>query len=224
MGVFYKVRVVNKDGELVTKRRFTAQDAAFRFAQDKLIHRREVQVRRQVVDELKIYSNDSWGITAKGPNGPWQKASGPFKMSFFHTSVTKQLPVSASLEEERAQMRLLDQIARSRGFNGISYSWVIFPSGRIHEGRGNFVVEAATEGFNTTSDSICFAGNGDQFALSSLQIRAATGFLNKLQNDGVYVKSGLDVRGHREVSTEGKSCPGNKVPDSVLAGIQAAVN
>lgn len=218
--IVYHVRVV-EDGKVVLKRRFALKDQAFTFAADKLIRRRRVRIARQRIFRLETHSNESWGIR---PHAPWTKAAGPFKQVFLHTSVTKQLPVSASLEAEQEQMRLLDQIAHSRGFNGISYSWGIFPSGRAHEGRGDFVIEAATEGFNTTSDSIVCVGNGDLVGLSRSQRAAIVAIINRKQRQGVFVQSGLNVRGHREISTQGKSCPGHKITDADLAAIQRAVN
>lgn len=221
----YDVRIVSADGELVTQKRFIAKDAALNFLADKLIHRRRAKVARKRVFVLETFSNSAWsqGLVL-APNGPWQTAPGPYAMCFLHTAVTQQLPMSATVEQERQRMRLLHQIALSRGFNGISYSWIVFPSGRAWEGRGDFVVEAATEGFNTTSDSICFDGNGDAFAPNESQLAAAKALINRKQANDVYVKTGLNVRGHREVSTQGKSCPGTKFTDAHIASIQKAVN
>lgn len=221
----YDVRVVDKDGKLVTKKRFTAKDAMLRFIADKLTGRRRVKIARRRITTLETFQNTAWsqGLTLM-PLGAWQKTAGPYSQAYLHTAVTPQLPVSATVAQERERMRLLHQIAVSRGFNGISYSWIIFPSGRAWEGRGDHVVEAATEGYNSTSDSICFDGNGDAFAPSSIQLAAARMLINRKQTKGVYVKTGLDVRGHREVSTQGKSCPGNKFTDAHIAAIQKAVN
>lgn len=218
--IFYNVRVV-EDGKVVLKRRFAAKDVALRFVADKLVRRRQVRIARQRVFQLETIQNTEWGLQ---PHEPWEKAAGPLRMAFLHTSVTTQLPVSASVEQEKEQMRLLDQIAHSRGFNGISYSWAIFPSGRCYEGRGDLVIEAATEGFNTSSDSFCFVGNGDVFALSSLQKVAVRMLIDRKQRQGHLVMTGLDVRGHREVSTQGKSCPGRMITDEDIEAVQRQVN
>jgi hypothetical protein len=216
--VFYNVRVI-ENGKLVTKRRFATKAAAVNWAADKLIRRRRVKIARDRVFQLDTFRNTVWGPR---PHDPWQFVTGPLSTLFIHHSVTSQLPVSATRDQEIAQMRLLDQIAHSRGFNGISYCWAIFPSGRCYEGRGWLAVEAATEGHNTTSDSIVFVGNYSTFALSDLQQRAVRGLVNRAQEQGVFVKSGLDVRPHRSASAT--SCPGTKITDAIIAEIQKAVN
>lgn len=217
---FYTVRVV-KDGQLVEKRRFLLKDRAFIWAKDNLFGRRQVKVTQRRIFKLEVHQNTDYQLL---PHDPWVSANGTFEAVFLHTSVTKQLAVTASEQEERDQMELLDQIAHSRGFNGISYTWAIFPSGRAWEGRGDRVIEAATEGFNTTTDSIVFVGNGDVFPLSALQKKAAVALINRKQKKGVYVEGTLNVRGHREVSTQGKSCPGTKITDADIAAIEKAVN
>ena len=55
-------------------------------------------------------------------------------------------------------MRYLQQIAFSRGFADISYSYVIFRSGRVYEGRGFEVVGAHTLGHNAEI-GVAFVGN-----------------------------------------------------------------
>jgi N-acetylmuramoyl-L-alanine amidase len=214
----YDVRVI-EDGELVTKKRFAAKDAALNFAADKLVRRRRVTIARKRVLILETFQNTEWGIQ---PHDPWVPTQGPLSMLFIHHSVTKQLPVSATVAEEKQQMRLLDQIAHSRGFNGISYSWAVFPSGRCYEGRGWLVVEAATKDFNTVSDSIALVGNYSQFEMNDRQSAAIRKLVNRAQENGVFVRSGLNVRAHREVAAT--ACPGTKVTDAEIQEIQRAVN
>ena len=216
--ILYDVRILD-DGKLVTKKRFAAKTAAVNWLSDKLKGLREGKIRGVRVFELETFQNSEWGLA---PHDPWQSAPTPVSTLFIHHSVTTQLPKSASVADEKEQMRILDQIAHGRGFNGISYCWVIFPSGRCYEGRGWGVVEAATEGHNTDSDSIVFAGNYSSFALSEEQQAAVRALINKAQAQGFLVKSGLDVRAHRETSQT--SCPGAKITDAMIAGIQKAVN
>lgn len=83
---------------------------------------------------------------------------------YFHHSVTKHLPVDASVAEECAQMRNIEAIGQQRfgpdGWGGISYTHVGFPSGRIYEGAGIDRVSAHTgPGRNRGGAGFCFAGN-----------------------------------------------------------------
>ena len=119
-------------------------------------------------------------------------------------------------------MRLLDQIAHSRGFNGISYSWAVFPSGRCYEGRGWLVIEAGTEGHNTSGDSIVMVGNKSAFPMTEQQQAALPALINRAQVAGVFVKGSLNVRAHREVSQT--SCPGSKISAAQIAAVQKSVN
>jgi hypothetical protein len=214
----YDVRVI-EDGKLVTKKRFAAKDAALSFIADKLVRRRKVRIVRRRVFVLETFQNTEWGVQ---PHEPWVSTPGPLSMLFIHHSVTKQLPVSATVGEEKEQMRLLDQIGHARGFNGISYSWAVFPSGRCYEGRGWLVVEAATKDFNTVSDSVALVGNYSQFALNDRHRAAIRKLINRAQRNGVFVRSGLNVRAHREVAVT--ACPGTKVTDAEIQRIQRAVN
>lgn len=219
MAIRYDVRVLNKDGKLVTKKRFKAKDAAVNFAADKLVRRRQVKIRRREVFALETFSNTTWG---PAPHDPWTPAPRPVKTVFIHHSVTQQLPVSASVDQEKAQMKLLDQIAHGRGFNGISYCWAVMPSARCWEGRGFGIIEAATENFNTSADSIVLAGNYSSFAMNDEQKQAIIALIKRGQRDGFFITRGLDVRAHREVSAT--SCPGSKISDALIQEIQKAVN
>lgn len=216
----YDVRVI-EDGKVVTQRRFKLKAAAVKFLADKLVRRRKATIRKGRVFVLETFGNSVWG-PPKTPLGPWQSAKGPLKEVFIHHPVIAELPVSASIEQEKAQMRLLEQIGISRGFNGISYSWIVFPSGRAWEGRGWLVIEAGTEGHNTSGDSISLAGNKDAFAMSEQQRIAVRKLIEQGQRVGALAKTGLDVRAHREVSQTG--CPGKHVTAAQIDAWQKAVN
>ena len=59
-------------------------------------------------------------------------------------------------------------------------------------------------------------------ALSPEQRAAIPLLIKRAQSQGVFVKSGLDVRAHREVSAT--SCPGSKVSADYIQELQKAVN
>ncbi len=216
--IFYTVRVL-EDGKVVRKRRFAAKDRAFNWAAEKLHRGRRVTVSRKDVFKLVTFENTAWGPS---PHDPWVPAPKPISEVFIHHSVTAQLPATATVEQEKAQMKLLDQIAHGRGFNGISYCWAVMPSARAWEGRGFGIVEAGTEGHNTSGDSIVLVGNYSEFVPSADQKKAVIALINRGQRDGFFVKSGLNVRAHREVSQT--SCPGDKVTNAWVNEIQQAVN
>jgi len=214
----YTVRVV-EDGKLVTKKRFTTKDKLVNFVKEKSRPGRSLKISTQRVFQLETFQNTAWG---PAPHDPWVAAPKPISEIFIHHSVTTQLPVTASVDQEKGQMKLLDQIAHSRGFNGISYCWACFPSSRCWEGRGFGIIEAGTEGHNTSGDSIVLVGNYSSFNMNAGQKQAVIALIKRGQKNGFFVTSGLNIRAHREVSAT--SCPGDKVTAADIQEIQKAVN
>jgi hypothetical protein len=215
----YDVRVVDKDGKLVWKKRFAAKDKALNAFKDKLTGMRRGSFRPVRVFVSERFQNTAWG---PAPHDPWIPGPKPISIVYIHHSVTAQLPVTATVSREAQEMRLLDSIAHGRGFNGISYCWAVMPSSRCWEGRGFGIVEAGTEDHNTDADSIVLVGNYSSFKPSEAQRVAIIDLINRGQAAGFFVKTGLDVRPHRQTSAT--SCPGSKVLDEWIQSIQKAVN
>jgi hypothetical protein len=102
----------------------------------------------------EVLSRAKWD--AKPPRQTPSRMSSTRDGVFIHHSVSR---APSTVAAERAEMRNLQQIAFSRGFNDISYSFIVFPSGRIYEGRGKGVEGAHTLGYNDTAYGLCCAGN-----------------------------------------------------------------
>lgn len=166
-----------------------------------------------------VISREEWG--AKPPRAHLGTVTDPVKEVFIHTSVTSELPKTATVQQEKNAMLVLQGIAFGRGFSDISYSFVIFPSGRIYEGRGWGVEQAATLGYNAKSYSFCTGGNTDAYQETKEQKLSIISLINRGQNQGRIVKH-VDVRGHREVAP--KACPGRLFTDQDLQKIQYDVN
>lgn len=216
MDTDYIVRLLN-DGKEVRRKRFETKAGMWDWLGPRVEKHDQSRIIRVQEFQLQTFDNSTWGLM---PHAAWEAAPTPVSTLFLHHTVTANLPVTASVAEEKEQMRLLDSIAHGRGFNGISYCWVIFPSGRCYEGRGWGVIEAATEGHNTDSDSIVFAGNYMTRPLTDLQQDAVRALIDKAQRDGFLAKQ-LDVRPHR--SSSQTSCPGDKITDGVVEAIEEDV-
>lgn len=105
------------------------------------------------------------------------------------------------VDQDQSMRTLQDFHMNTRGWYDIAYSWVVYPDGRIYEGRGWGVSGAHTENWNSRSHGVCAVlGPGEiptQDMLDSIAVvikehnhRYGTGF----------------VRPHHAVNST--SCPG----------------
>lgn len=132
---------------------------------------------------------------------------GPASNVSIHHSVTKQLSPTASRAEEHEQMRALESIGQSRFGTGISYNVVVFPSGRAYQGCSFNRRGTHTGGRNSTTRSICFAGNYEVNKPTDAQIATAARIYS--EGEGSQWRRDAALFGHRDVS--GTACPGRHV-------------
>lgn len=150
----------------------------------------------------QIISRKTWG--ARHNDGFYNRKVGRLD-KYAHHSVTTQLDEDATLAEEYREMRKLDDIGQSRFGGGISYTFPIFPSGRIYEGHSVGRVGAHTQGHNSTAVAFCFVGNYETNKLTQAQIDAAAWLLNHGVKQGWWTELKIDG-GHRD--TKATACPG----------------
>ena len=150
---------------------------------------------------VSIASRGSWG--ARYPDGDLT-LTGPAVEVFVHHSVTAHLSADASIAAEAEQMRALESVGQSRFGTGISYNVVIFPSGRAYQGVSWNRRGTHTGGRNSTSRSICFAGNYETTTPTSAQISTAAAIYRE-GKDRWWTRD-APLRGHRDVSQT--ACPG----------------
>jgi len=106
---------------------------------------------------MKVYTWKEWGAKAD-PAGLYNQTVSSTGTVFLHHSVTS-ISRFATLATEKEHMRMLERIHLGNGWNGIGYSYVVFPSGRVYLGRGFNHVTAAQAGHNTGNGAICFVGD-----------------------------------------------------------------
>lgn len=104
-------------------------------------------------------------------------------------------------------MRELEQFHLNRGFTGIGYHFVLFPSGRLYEGRPVWAVPAAQEGANSGTVAIAFVGDYTKDRTTRRQrLRVRVALINLRIRRGVRF-----LGGHREAPGQSTACPGDNI-------------
>lgn len=152
----------------------------------------------------EIAGRGSWG--ARYPDGD-MNLYGLAEEVFVHHTVTALLPASASPGDEREQMRAIESVGQSRFGTGISYNVIIFPSGRAYQGVSFNRRGTHTGGRNSTTRSICFAGNFEVATPTDAALATATDIYH--DGKGRWWEGDAPLRGHRNVSQT--ACPGRNL-------------
>lgn len=127
------------------------------------------------------------------------------KELWLHHSITNPFGSDASLAQDCQHMRDFEQIGENRFGSGISYTWVVMPSGRVFQGHDIDRQGTHTYQRNNRSRAICLAGNYDVTGLPSRMERAVSALLRELG-------ATLDG-GHRDVYPT--ACPGRYAYDRI---------
>lgn len=154
--------------------------------------------------ELDIISRSRWGAQYRGGDGA---AGLPAREVWLHHSATTAPPASASLELDTIAVRLLEEIGHARFGAGISYTFVVLPSGRVFEGHGVARRGTHTGGRNATSRGICLLGNYEQTEPTRAQVNAVAQLLAHGARAGWWARAAL-AGGHRDVKAT--ACPGGR--------------
>lgn len=168
---------------------------------------------------IEIITRAEWG--ARHGRGQDVSSKLPWGEVVLHTEAgSKHAP--ASLATECRWIRAIESFhVNTRGWDGIAYTFLIAPSGRIFEGRGWGRSGAHTETRNSTAAGVCFLGHGDKWPATEAQWASARWLigegvrLNKLEPSP-------RIGTHAEYSQKGKTCPGTLIAPHVqprLAGI-----
>lgn len=112
-------------------------------------HAKAVRYLRKLIrheHSTRIISRVEWG--AAPPNGGYSR-QGTLIAGVQHHTAMPTLPADATAEQEKQRMRDLQRAHQGQGWTDIGYALVVFPSGRIYEGRPAWAVGAHTLGHNT---------------------------------------------------------------------------
>ena len=149
---------------------------------------------------IKIITRSEWG--ARPPRGSLTPQTVVNEI-FIHHTVYPALSPGASIGEEMQRMRDLQRFHQdTRGYTDIAYQLVVFPSGRIYEGRPAGFQGAHTLNRNSTSKAVCFDGNFEESRPTDKAIHSA-------RLACAHLGKGKPIRAHAAVFPTG--CPGANV-------------
>ena len=169
---------------------------------------------------MNVITRAQWGAGPKrgsdvSPKLPWAEV-------VIHTEAGSQRS-PASEGTEKGWIRAIEafHVGPSRGWDGIAYSFLIAPSGRIFEGRGWGRSGAHTEGRNSIAAGICFLGHGDKWPATDAQWASTRWLIGEGIRLGKLQRR-PKITGHKDYSQKGKTCPGTLIYpllQAKLAGI-----
>jgi len=156
-----------------------------------------------------IASRASWG--ARYQNGVGSRPAKGLQ-KYLHHSVTRHLPRTASVAQERAECRTVERIGQQRFGAGISYTILLFPSGRLYWGAGIDRISYHSGGGNdgkprnTIGVGICLVGNTHANDMTQEQEDALVWLLRHGVRQGWWNDPAI-TEGHRDFKAT--SCPGD---------------
>lgn len=108
---------------------------------------------------LNIVTRAQWGARS-WRRTPTANTLTPASIVFIHQTESVTLSPRATQAQEIAHLKQIEeQHVGVNGWAAIGYSYLVFPSGRVYEGRGFSKVPAAQESANFGNGAIAFVGN-----------------------------------------------------------------
>lgn len=161
-----------------------------------------------------LITRSAWG--ARHPGG-WAdrrrtlpiRAAGPGGGVWLHHTVTAAPPPGATLAQDVAAVRTLENIGQQRFGGGISYTFVVTPSGRLFAGHLIERKGAHTVGHNLAGASIALIGNYERTAPTDAAVRAVAACLRLMVARG-WLDTPRLRGGHRDAPGSATACPGDR--------------
>ena len=156
---------------------------------------------------LNVIPRSEWG--ACRPNGSRNRPM-PYASFVLHHTAGVHLPATATPARERAVMRCLERTGFQRfgPAQGISYTYVVFASGRVYAGHSPHRQGAHTRGMNRTHAAIALVGNYTAKRPTQAQEVAIARLLVREYRAGRSRQARI-THGHRDAPGAWTTCPGN---------------
>lgn len=156
---------------------------------------------------MRIIPRSEWGARHAAA---WKNLDAPLpaREVWLHHSVTVAPDLVPPFDDDDAAVRTLERIGQQRFGWGISYSFVITPTGRVYEGHRIDGVGSHTGGRNSTSRAICFLGNYEDDDPTREQLEAAAWLLRYGADPARGWWAPRLSGGHRDAPGASTACPG----------------
>lgn len=152
---------------------------------------------------MQIIARAQWGAAYAAGFGP---APLPARELWLHHTATATPPTDASFDQDAGDVRQIERVGQQRFGGGISYTFVVLPSGRVFEGTGPGRQGAHTKGRNSFSRAIVLLGNYDVAPPTNLAL-AAVAELTRYGHGQGWWPDRL-TGGHRDAPGASTACPG----------------
>lgn len=147
------------------------------------------------------FTRATWNTHAPTFREPLRR---PVRQAYIHHSGGAGPPLTGPAEQDWMRRTQRYHI-EGRGWSDIGYNHVIMPSGHVYEGRGWEVQGAHTEGRNSRSIGVCFAGNFELGEPTPAALASARELL-RLGVAAGHLTNDYTLAGHRD--TKATTCPG----------------
>ncbi|MGJ9405247.1 N-acetylmuramoyl-L-alanine amidase [Nesterenkonia aurantiaca] len=164
-----------------------------------------------------IYTRVQWGALFVAGFGD-RSANYPLREVWTHHTVMTHLSPNATVAQEMAEMRRIERVGQDRFGRGISYNFVIFPSGRIYMGLGASRIGAHTGGRNSISLSVAFAGNYETNRPTTAALATYELLLRDFHKEGI-VAAPRTNGGHRDAPGHSSNACAGRHLQAELPGV-----
>lgn len=147
----------------------------------------------------EIVSRATWG--AAPTRGRLEALKLPVDRLWLHHTVT------AFSGDPHADARDVQAVAFSRGFQDVSYTWLVHPDGTILDGRG-LTVGAHTRGENRSSVAVALIGNYEELVPTDAQVASVRWLVALHVGLGALRPGRYPTGGHRDAPGAATACPG----------------
>lgn len=181
--------------------------------------------------DLHIIERENWSDL----RAPGHKLDHPVRHVLIHCTVIPDVQISdaemalirkgdqaaiwRSLAVDQGAMRAVDRAHRRNSWGGFGYSFAGFDDGTCWEGRGWSQVGAHAAGWNSRSLGYAWFINGDRRRPTDEAWATFTRWLILGLQAGV-IHPDFDLRPHRAVNTQGKTCPGTLITDDQIENLE----